>query len=259
MYSTRRDAYVVKSGPLHRHGLIAGLLCTITLACLPHTGSADVWLAAIGKRDTHALAVSLDQQTDVDRSGDDGKTALMVAAGVGDLGLLKSLLAAGADVNRRNRGAGTALMFAAQYGEMACAERLIAAGADVNLIGAKGFTALMIAVLKGRQSIVDLLLVTGADPNLVDMYGWTPLQRAVATQRLDLVRQLLAHSEVNVDHRNSDGVTALHLAAASGRLESVQALTQRGADPRLRDGRGNTALSLAVDAGHTAVATALGK
>lgn len=255
MCSLRRDAVANDGGSRRRIGLV--LLCAVTLAWLPHTGSGDDWLIAIGKRDTRALAVALDRQGDVDRSGDDGKTALMVAAGAGDLGLLERLIAAGADVNRRNRGAGTALMFAAQYGETACAERLIAAGADVNLIGAKGFTALMIAVLKGRQSIMELLLSAGADPNLVDMHGWTPLQRAVATQRLDLVRQLLAHNEINVDHRNSDGVTALHLAAAGGQLESVQALLQRGADRKLHDARGNTALSLAVDAGHTAVATVL--
>jgi ankyrin repeat protein len=240
-----------------RYALTVGLLCTVALAWLPRAGAADAWLVAISQRDTLALAALLEEQTDVDHSAVDGRTALMMAAARGDLQLLERLLAAGADVNRRNRGAGTALMFAAQYGETACAGRLITSGADPNLVGVKGYTALSIAVLKARQPMVDLLLANGADPNLADVHGWTPLQRAVDARRADLVSQLLAHAATDVDHRNDTGATALHLAASSGQSETVRELLQHGADPRLRDEQGKTAAAFAIRAGHTQVAETL--
>ena len=65
------------------------------------------------------------------------------------------------------------------------------------------------------------------------------------------------HAGAALDARDSDGSTALHAAAAAGRLAAVALLVDAGADrgAKLHDGR--TALDVAEAAGHAAVAARL--
>ena len=52
-------------------------------------------------------------------------------------------------------------------------------------------------------------------------------------------------------------MSSLHIAVLYNKLEVVQVLVDRGADLRLRNGQGETALKLARNKGHRAVAQVL--
>jgi ankyrin repeat protein len=50
---------------------------------------------------------------------------------------------------------------------------------------------------------------------------------------------------VDVDARDAKGRTALHLAALSGKAHLARLLRANGADPKIKDRRGRTALNFA--------------
>jgi ankyrin repeat protein len=100
--------------------------------------------------------------------------------------------------------------------------------------------ALVYACKSGRRDVLPLLVDRGARVN-ADPYRGTPLLWAVSCKRTDAARWLLDHG-ADVNQRatfggptHGQGVTALHLAAQDGRVELVQLLTARGADPTVRD------------------------
>ena len=80
---------------------------------------------------------------------------------------------------------GTALIAAAHLGHVEVVRRLIAAGAPLDHVNNLGWTALMEAVVLGdggsnHQQVVNLLLDAGADRSIADRNGVTPLAHAKA-------------------------------------------------------------------------------
>ena len=109
----------------------------------------------------------------------------------------------------------------------------------------------------GSDECVQLLLSQSADPNALDRLWRTPLMLAAAhahTADTVLRRLVSAGSDVNAVG-GPERRTALHYAASRGLNPEV--LLEAGADPRLRDSIGNTALHVAAAAGHSHVVKVL--
>ena len=97
-----------------------------------------------------------------------GLTLLTAAAGPGQIGLVKLLLAAGADVNAKSAvdlfgKICTPLMAAAEGGWTEIVPILLEAGADVNA-SVEGKTALDFAIENRHADVVDLLRAVGTYP-----------------------------------------------------------------------------------------------
>jgi ankyrin repeat protein len=107
-----------------------------------------------------------------------------IAAAANDLEMLKLALAGGASAkNITSRYDGTALIAAAHVGHVEVVKMLIAAGAPLNHVNNLGWTALMEAIVLGNggakhTAIVRALVEAGADVNIPDRQGQTPLQHA---------------------------------------------------------------------------------
>lgn len=194
---------------------------------------------------------------DADQALANGKTALMLAAKDNELSQVRSLLAAGADINKVNDNGGTPLMYAALGGNIEIVRMFLDRGARVNATAKNGWSALMIASAKGYAGIVTELLIRGADANLPDVYRWTPLMRGVFENRIDVVKLLLNHTDIDVNRRAENGITALHLAAGNGLAAMVELLLDYGARPDLKDRVGRTPLLLAQQSGHPDLAPLL--
>ena len=152
-----------------------------------------------------------------------------------------------------------ALFEAAYTGKLADVERLVAAGTTVDAVDAENRTPMMFAAFNGHRQVVSFLLTQGAEVDSKDASGRTGLMYAASGPFVETVEVLLdAGAEVNTQG-SLEGFTALMTAAAEGQIEVVRLLLERGADPTLKDVDGDTALSFARQAGHTAVVEILTK
>mmetsp|Transcript_12790 Transcript_12790/g.38100 ORF Transcript_12790/g.38100 Transcript_12790/m.38100 type:complete len:251 (+) Transcript_12790:81-833(+) len=148
-------------------------------------------------------------------------------------------------------------------GDADAVAKAIKDGADVNECGtfgpiSGGQRQLATPLIAGHQHlpVVKLLLEAGADINqvvrLTDGGRMTVLQVAALTGNSPTCEYLLDHgADINgsVDARQSP----LHCAARHGRLELVELLIKRGADHKLPDADGHSALRRAHQSGQRAV------
>lgn len=126
---------------------------------------------------------------------------------------------------------------------------LLTHGADPNAEIDNNWTALHFAAHSGSTGIAKLLLVNGANVNQQGK-GGPPLHRAVVSEQ-EVVARLLLHYGANVNAKNSDSVTSLHQAVYHPtRLPLARLLLDKGADARIADDSGNTALDWAGEQGH---------
>ncbi|MEF9978653.1 MAG: ankyrin repeat domain-containing protein [Thermomonas sp.] len=98
------------------------------------------------------------------------------------------------------------------------------------------------------QAFAMELLERGADPYAPSPAGDPPVALAVRLHWPRLLQRLVAHG-VDLDARDSHGVSALHLAAALGRLDELKQLVAAGAAPDRRAADGQTPLGVALAAG----------
>ncbi|MFL6715226.1 MAG: ankyrin repeat domain-containing protein [Burkholderiaceae bacterium] len=206
------------------------------------------------------IALLLDQGIDVDQADDQGRTALIHAAKHGHLPALKFLLSKNANSNARLPSGRSALHIAASAGkDKVVAELVKQPGVEIDSRDKDGATALFLAALDGHQDAVHRLLDNGADPCEVVYTGWNVLHAAAFYGDIAVVETLLSSESdmAFIDHANNDGFTSLLLASQKGKAEVVRLLADRGADLRVREKRGGTALYHGACFGHSNVAEVL--
>eukprot|EP00960_Hanusia_phi_P023926 705862-Hanusia_phi.AAC.1 len=101
------------------------------------------------------------------------------------------------------------------------------------------------AAKKGDTDALHRLLHAGADVNLrLDSYDLRPLHYAAWHGRREAVEVLLAY-KADINARNKDLRTALHLCSSRGHLKTARLLARRGAFLTVRDKEGKTPLDAA--------------
>ena len=149
---------------------------------------------------------------DKNRTADDAKTDLMVAAKSNNLDKVNKLLFDGADPNLKDKFAATALHHSAcEATNVEISKLLISYGTDCNAVDVNQETPLHTAAGNGHEKKCQLLLQHGADCNALDV----------------------------------DQSAPLHFAAGNGCEKICQLLVQHGADPKIRSKSGYTSLDLA--------------
>lgn len=96
-------------------------------------------------------------------------SALMVAVQAKKRKAIKCLLEAGADVNYKSSIGGSALITAAGMGDLTIVRDLVERGAQINQMTVRGITPLTHAILKQDLKIINYLLLRGANPNFHNM------------------------------------------------------------------------------------------
>jgi ankyrin repeat protein len=223
-------------------------------ADLVNSGSVTPLMQAVGSGDVVRVLELVVAGTDVnEKSGmfHGGKTPLMLAVRSRKTSavMVDILLEAGADVNSQDAGGKTVLFHAVSIGhkakesDMEVVKKLITAGAKVNMKDWSGRTPLMSAAAYWPPA-VPVLLEAGADVNARTLRRQTALTLAAAKGKAESVRRLLnAGAEINA--RGRGGATALFQAVSYGRLDVVKILLQAGADTSIKDYRRMTVLGLA--------------
>ncbi|RYP38952.1 hypothetical protein DL767_002391 [Monosporascus sp. MG133] len=122
-----------------------------------------------------------------------------------------------------------------------------------------GWTPLMIAAsVKDGDAIVDLLLRKGADVNRKNNNGQTAMHLVASKNNLEVARKLFENKPpASARVRDKRGQYALHRAAAVGSVPMVNLLLKNHSSLNATDMAGYTALHHAVAEGHGDVAVAL--
>ncbi|KAL6189152.1 hypothetical protein ACLB2K_040542 [Fragaria x ananassa] len=183
---------------------------------------------------------------------------LHYSAAQGHHEIVTLLLESGVDINLRNYRGQTALMQACQHGHWEVVLTLILFKATIHRADyLNGGTALHLAALNGHTRCIRILLADYI-PSTPDF--WSMLRNALEKEEPitefdhDVLGQI-------IDRPADGGITALHMAALNGHLETVQLLLDLGAsvcavtveDGATIDliGAGSTALHYAACGGNT--------
>ncbi|XP_073324673.1 serine/threonine-protein phosphatase 6 regulatory ankyrin repeat subunit C [Pagrus major] len=148
----------------------------------------------------------------------------------------------------------TALYLAAQRGFASCVEVLLKHEASYTLKEHKHkWTALHAAAAEGQMDCLLLLVNREQSADIIDSpdtQGQTALMLAALGRHTDCVHILLEKG-ANADAADKKGFTALHRAAMLGSEDCVSALLEHGASALCRDSQGRTPLHLTASLGHT--------
>jgi ankyrin repeat protein len=228
------------------------------IAKLLIAGKADVNVAdsngitplivAIYNKNREAIELLIKAGANVNYISKEDYTTLTYAT---DPMILKLLITAGANVNAQDKDKHTPLMLASREGNCEMIQLLLESGAIVNAQDSAGFTPLMYAISHKhndkRSETVKLLLQAGADVNVKNVFGHTPLTSAIASGYTEIIRLLITvHTNIDlVNTQDKEGVTILMQAASIGDSEKVKLLLDAGADPNMKDNKGQTALTYA--------------
>jgi ankyrin repeat protein len=171
---------------------------------------------------------------------------------LGDVMQVRSWLSSGLPPDFVADRIGTGLMIAAWRGDLPMMQVFVEHGADVNRANALGERALMHAAWRGHTEAVKWLLSKGAraagDPG-----RWGPLHYAAFAGHGEIAALLLENG-ADVNARTPNGSTALMMAVYEGKEDVVKQLLARGADPVLKNDRGEGALDWAFKHERLAIA-----
>lgn len=157
------------------------------------------------------IVALLAPMADLSARDERGRSALDLAALVGNAAALDGLLRGGADPLAQGPDGSSALMLAAGGGRLSCAEMLLPAS-DPLAKDKSGCTALMQAAFWGKAACVELLL-PASDLAAVDQYGRSAMEmgrQGRDPSMCDLISKLQAASE-------KSGLEAAVAAAAASK------------------------------------------
>ncbi|CVL05254.1 uncharacterized protein FMAN_10885 [Fusarium mangiferae] len=179
-----------------------------------------------------------------------GDTALFAAVCHDRVDAAALLLEAEADPSIQSFDSWAALHAVSRSGNEEMAATLLDWKANTEVVDEAGWTPLHVSSLYGTNLIADLLLERKANPNAQALDGLTPLHTAVDFGHRDVILNLIKHG-ARLDARDYHGQTPLHIASMKRPFPPpVALLLDLGADPKLADEKGYTALHFAVEAGH---------
>lgn len=249
--------------PLHKAAAAGDEKVTFKLLALGALGN-PVIPAIRGGREALAENLITNKRICVEKDQATGDIPLHIAATVGSVRIVKSLL--GREVNRdeRDNDGRNALHRAVQHRHLPVVHALLAAGVKVNVVfSQERRSALSLACHRGHLEIAEALIQHGADVGSPPGRGsyYTPLQEAAIGNHAHCIAALVgAGANVSAAGEHSPmRRTPLHLAAQNGHAEAVSVLVAHGAAKHTRDesSQKNTPLHLAIAGQHLAVVEAL--
>ncbi|MFJ7191429.1 ankyrin repeat domain-containing protein [Streptomyces bacillaris] len=188
--------------------------------------------------------------------------ALLTAARTGDTDGVRTAIEGGARVDARDEELRTPLLLAALGDQVETVRLLVAAGADPDAQDRREDSPWLVTGVTGSVAMLEVLLPAGPDLTLRNRFGGISLIPAAERGHVAYVREVLRRTDMDVDHVNRLGWTALLEAVILGdggraHQEVVEALLAAGASPGLPDGDGVTALAHAERRGFAEIAALL--
>jgi ankyrin repeat protein len=150
-----------------------------------------------------------------DKGGEWERSALLLAAYLGDADVVKTLLTQGADINDRDGARNTALLWSAARNHLNVA-RVLANNSkkpDFNALPREKLSSLWYAVVHENLEMVTLLHSKGANINPLDKEGDSVITETVTYKKFDVLDYLVANG-ADINRANNVGITPLMLATS---------------------------------------------
>lgn len=197
---------------------------------------------------------SIQISNDADNQEETGtlEESFFLAAEQGNSKKINTLLEHGVNINSKDKQGRTAIMIATYANYPEIVKTLIEKGADIDIQDNIKNNPFLYAGAEGYLDILKLTIKAGADPSLLNRYGGTALIPASEHGYVEVVRELLEYTDVDVNHVNNLGWTALMEAIVLGdggekQQETIELLINHGADVNIPDSEGVTALQHAEE------------
>ncbi|MBL5901079.1 ankyrin repeat domain-containing protein [Lelliottia amnigena] len=189
-------------------------------------------------------------------------TEFLLAAEQGNANALQACLDKGVDINATNRQKRTAVIIASLHKHYSCVELLISAGADIDKQDQTCFNPFLISCLTNDVTLLRIVLPANPDLDRLTRFGGVGITPASEKGHVDIVRELLTHTDINVNHTNFVGWTPLLEAivlndGGAKQQEIVKLLLDHGANPHMTDKYGKSPLELAREKGYHPIAELL--
>jgi ankyrin repeat protein len=165
------------------------------------------------------------------------------AAKFNDVSTIKTLISQGVSPNIMDSKGELMLNLAIRDKSDAVVTYLLANKAtDVDISNKVGETPLMMASIEGNLALVKTLVEQNKAQ--INHIGWTPLHYASSTGKLEVAQYLITNGSI-IDSMSPSNTTPLMMATLGGNEELIKLLLDKGADLKLRNDQGLTAIDIA--------------
>ena len=172
-----------------------------------------------------------------------GASPIFSAAIRNQIDIVKMLINKGASVNTTLRN-GSTILHSIAHGNteftVELIDLLINNGLDIKANDKHGQTSFYLACFRKDDSLANYLLEKGADVNSGKV---VPIHAASSFSSASLVAKLIDNGANINDQSSPQKDTPLHYAAAEGNIEVIKMLLEKGADTKLTNSLGRTALA----------------
>ena len=215
------------------------------------TGETPLHSIAYGTKDKAVFDFFLGRGVDIDQVNADGNTAFLNAVSGNNLEIAKYLFPKVGDMDHKNKKGYSALTFAILNKQPEFFDFLISKGADVSLIDKEGNNLAYYAFKSYDPAKSELFLKTleskGIDLARTQGRGNTLFHLAI-DESSDSLLSKAKELNVDINQKNDDGLTPLHLAAMKGKDETMlKWLLANGADKGILTDFEESAFDLATE------------
>ncbi|KAJ0704376.1 putative ankyrin repeat-containing domain-containing protein [Helianthus annuus] len=163
--------------------------------------------------------------------------------------ILQHLIDSGCDINSRITNNGeTPLMICAKFKQEKCLRVLIKAGADLGLVNMLGQSAQSIAKSNkwsnSFQQTVLNVIKDGTIPVSNNNTVFSPLMFVARSGDIQALKAIVSRENINLNEQDSNGLSAVMVTAIQGDVHAFKLLVYSGADVKLTNKKGETAISL---------------
>ena len=171
-----------------------------------------------------------------------------MASRLGLPAITQCLIDFGCDLNSQTDSGDTALMICAKYKQEECLKVLTRAGADFGLVNSAGQSASSIAESYKwshgfQQAVVDVIR-NSKIPKSSNTSTFSPLIFVSKAGDAEALKTVIESGEFDLDYQDDSGFSAAMHTAVKGHVESFRLLVYAGADVKLCNKSGETAITL---------------